>query len=73
MVLMIDPLTRPIRAGDVVLLVEPALQVVRVQRVRAHQLWARGHDGPLPIENALGLARTPPLNFVQRLQAWWAR
>ena len=73
MVLMVDPVTRPLCAGDVVLLVEPTLQAVRVYRVRAHLMWVHGYEEPLPIEHALGLARTPPLSFLQRLRAWWAR
>lgn len=66
-VVMVDPLTRPPKLGEVVLAVfAGATTLHRVVKVRANQVWLWGDamrhgEGPLPVDAIVGIARTAPL------------
>jgi hypothetical protein len=70
---MVDPLVHPIHTGEVVLILDPAPRLARVQRVRGHEIWIEGQAEPVPIEQALGRARTKRLSLLERARAWWGR
>jgi hypothetical protein len=73
-VVMVDPVTRPPRLGEVVLAVfAGATTLHRVVKLRANQVWLWGDamrrgEGPLPVDAIVGIARTAPLPFGARFR-----
>ena len=72
-VIMIDPMRRLPKTGDVVLLALPVITLHRVRKVKANQVWLQGDalrqiEGPYPLEYVVGIARLNPLNLWQRLR-----
>lgn len=71
-VVMVDPVTRPLQIGEVVLSVFAGVVTMhRVVKLRANLVWLWGDamrhgEGPLPIDSVIGIARTSPLLFVER-------
>ncbi len=78
-VVMVDPVTRPPRIGEVVLSVfAGSVTMHRVVKLRANLVWLWGDamrhgEGPLPIDSVVGIARTAPLPFAQRARLAFRR
>jgi hypothetical protein len=78
-VVMVDPVMRPPRIGEVVLAVfAGATTLHRVVKLRANQVWLWGDamrvgEGPLPVDAVVGIARTAPLPVAARFRLAFRR